>query len=50
MKHMKSVTKLPARADDYSPGPIPISTLMTFIVAVMTAMQPVLAAKYPVST
>ena len=49
MKHVKSVTKLPACADDLS-GPIPISILMTFIIAIMTALAPVLAAKYPSTT
>lgn len=49
MKHMKFVTKMPANADD-STGAVTISTLMTFIIAVMTALQPVLAAKYPTTT
>jgi hypothetical protein len=46
MKHVKVVTKLPASAD----GSIPISTWMTFLIAAMTALAPVLAAKYPTST
>jgi hypothetical protein len=49
MKHVKLVTKMPACADD-STGTVSISVLMTFIIAMLTALQPVLAAKYPVST
>jgi len=49
MKHMKFVTKKPASADD-STGTVTISVLMTFIIAFMTALQPVLAAKYPTTT
>jgi hypothetical protein len=50
MKHMKSLTKLPAQADDYTPATVSIATLMTFLVAVMTALEPVLAAKFPTTT
>jgi len=50
MKHVRNITQLPARADDYEPGPIPISTMITFIIALLTALVPVLAAKYPTTT
>ena len=49
MKHVKSVTKSPTCADSLS-EPVSVSTLMTFIIAVMTALSPVLAAKYPTTT
>jgi hypothetical protein len=48
MKHTRSLTKLPARADsDYEPGPIPIDVLITFIVAILGALSPLLEAKFP---
>lgn len=50
MKHVRYITQLPARADGFQPGPIPISTLITFIIGLLTALAPVLAAKYPITT
>ena len=50
MKHVRNITQLPARADDYEPGPIPISVLISFIISLLTALVPVLAAKYPNTT
>jgi hypothetical protein len=40
MRHIKSVSKSPSRAQD-----IPISDLMAFIVAILSAVAALLAAK-----
>jgi hypothetical protein len=50
MKHVRSITQLPASADDFEPGPIPISVKISFIISLLTALVPVLAAKYPTTT
>lgn len=50
MKHVRNITQLPSRADSFQPGPIPISVMIGFIVALLTALEPVLAAKYPIIT
>ena len=47
MKHVKSLTKLPACASDYEPGPIPIGVKLDFITALLTALKPYFTAKYP---
>ena len=47
MKHVKSLTKLPACASDYEPGPVPLSVKLTFITALLTALKPYLTEKYP---
>jgi len=42
MKHVKMVSRMPARAAD-----IPVNTKITFIVAILNAFAPILAAKEP---
>jgi hypothetical protein len=42
MKHVNTVSKVPAHAAD-----IPVSTKITFIVAILTAFTPILTAKQP---
>jgi hypothetical protein len=50
MKHVKSLTKLPACASDYEPGPIPISVKLDFVTALLIALKPYFTAKYPATT
>jgi hypothetical protein len=50
MKHVKKLTKTPACASDYEPGPVPISVKLAFITAMLSALEPYLAEKYPAST
>ncbi len=45
MKHIKSVTKSPAKADD-----IPVSTLIDFVVAILDALSTMFAAKEETSS
>jgi hypothetical protein len=45
MRHVKAVTKLPAHADD-----LPINLLIDFITALLTAIKPILVAKFPSAT
>jgi hypothetical protein len=50
MKHVRNITQLPASADDFEPGPIPISVKVAFIIQLLTALVPILSAKYPTTT
>ena len=43
MKHIAGITKTPSRAASN----IPVDTLITFITALLTAIKPILVAKYP---
>ena len=42
MKHVKMVSRMPARAAD-----IPVNTKITFIINILNAFGPILAAKEP---
>jgi len=42
MKHVKMVSRMPARAAD-----IPVNTKITFIIAILSAFTPILQAKEP---
>ena len=50
MKHVKKLTKLPACASDYEPGPVPLSVKLAFITALLAALKPYLSEKYPATT
>lgn len=43
MKHIAEMTKMPSRAASN----IPVDTLLTFIIALLSALKPILVAKYP---
>ena len=47
MKHISMVSKMPAHA---ATTDVPMSTLIDFIVAVLTAFKPLITAKYPTTT